>query len=308
MPQEDISRAIGIKVRAGRKSIGLTRKQLASAADVSERYLHELENGIANASVGILVKVADALGQDFTQLVTSARPSRRDPTTGTTPSPISQPWHSRLEDLFRDMSPAEREGALPVLERYLAERRRASKGIALIGLRGAGKSTLGRRLADRHGLPFVSITQQIEERAGMSLADLFNLGGPDAYRTLENDVISDLTRRDDQIVAETAGGIVGNSQALDMILGAFKTIWLKASPEEHLARVAGQGDTRPMRDNPKALEHLKALLAAREPEYARAECIIDTSGRSIDACLAELAGIVEPLLQPHALEQRGMAP
>jgi XRE family aerobic/anaerobic benzoate catabolism transcriptional regulator len=194
------------------------------------------------------------------------------------------------------MSPAEQAGAVPVLTRYLEERRKRLKGIALLGLRGAGKSTLGRRLAERHGLPFVSITREIEARAGMSLADLFNLGGPDAYRSLENDVVGDLTRRNDRIVLETAGGIVGNSEALDMILGAFTTVWLKAAPEEHLARVAGQGDTRPMRGNPRALDHLKALLASREPEYARAESAIDTSGRTIESCLAELTAIAAPTL------------
>ena len=155
--------------------------------------------------------------------------------------------------------------------RWIEDRRRASKGVALLGLRGAGKTTLGRLLADRHGLAFVSITREIETRAGMSLADLFNLGGPDAYRASRTTSSPISSRRGDRIVLETAGGIVGNSEALDIILGAFKTVWLKASPEEHLARVAGQGDTRPMRGNPKALEHLRSLLGQREPEYARAE-------------------------------------
>ena len=95
---------------------------------------------------------------------------------------------------------------------------------------------------------------------------------------------------------ETAGGIVGNSEALERILASFKTVWLKAAPEEHLARVAGQGDTRPMRGNPRALGHLKALLASREPDYARADCIIETSGRSIEACLDDLEKVVAPML------------
>ncbi len=292
MQPRDIVRTIGMTVRASRKRIGMTRKQLAASADVSERYLNELENGEANASVGILVKVADALGQDFASLVA---PAGND--SAQLPSP---PQHSGLTALVAAMSLAEQTGALPVLERYLDERRRRSKGIALLGLRGAGKSTLGRRLAEQHGLPFISITREIEARAGMSLADLFNLGGPDAYRMLENDVIAELTSRDAPIVLETAGGIVGNSEALNMILAAFRTVWLKASPEEHLARVAGQGDTRPMLGNPKALEHLKTLLAAREPDYARAECLIDTAGRGIDACLADLERIAAPVLALRA--------
>jgi XRE family aerobic/anaerobic benzoate catabolism transcriptional regulator len=130
----------------------------------------------------------------------------------------------------------------------------------------------------------------------MSLADLFNLGGPDAYRGLENDVVAELAGRATPIVLETAGGIVGNPEALECILASFRTVWLKASPEEHLARVAGQGDTRPMQGNPRALEHLKTLLASREAEYARAECAVDTSGRTPAACLADLERIAAPIL------------
>ncbi len=292
MQHDHVARLIGSRVRAGRARIGITRKQLAASADVSERYLNELENGEANASVGILVKVADALGQDFASLVA---PANND----AAPAP-ARPQHAALTALIATMSTAELVGALPVLARFLDERRRQSKGIALLGLRGAGKSTLGRRLAERNGMAFVSVTREIEARAGMSLADLFNLGGPDAYRALENDVIAEQMKHAAPIVLETAGGIVGNGEALDMILAAFKTVWLKASPEEHLARVAGQGDTRPMRGNPKALEHLRALLSQREPDYARAECVIDTSGRGIDACLADLEAIAAPLVALRA--------
>ena len=137
----------------------------------------------------------------------------------------------------------------------------------------------------------MSITREIEARAGLSLADLFNLGGPEGYRALENEVIAELVGRNDRIVLETAGGIAGNAEALGAILGAYKTVWIKASPEAHLARVAEQGDVRPMRGNPRALEHLKALLAAREPEYARADCVLDTTDRSIDDSLAGLEAI-----------------
>ena len=298
MQTNDIARAIGSKVRASRKEIGLTRKQLAASAAVSERYLHELENGEANATVGILVKIAGALGQDFASLVTpeslvalehiDVRPA------------FAGSDYAGLSALIASMSRPEQTGARPIIEQYLRERRRSCRGIALLGLRGAGKSTLGRRLAERYGLPFISVTREIEARAGMSLADLFNLGGPDAYRSLENDVIVELTKRDGHIVLETAGGIVGNSEALAMILATFKTVWLKAAPEEHLARVAGQGDTRPVLGNPKALDHLKALLALREPDYARAEVVVDTSGRTSDACLAELEQIAATVLAAHA--------
>ena len=128
----------------------------------------------------------------------------------------------------------------------------------------------------------------------MSLPDLFNLGGPDAYRSLENEVVVDLAQRRDPIVLETAGGIASNRDALDIVLGAFKTVWVKASPQEHLSRVVRQGDVRPIQGNPKALEHLTALLAARETEYGRADCTLDTSGRSIDECVAALEALAVP--------------
>jgi XRE family aerobic/anaerobic benzoate catabolism transcriptional regulator len=306
MQQHDITRGIGDRVRLGRTRMGMTRKQLAATADVSERYLNELENGSANASIGILIKVADALQQDLLDLVGAARGSE-EAAEPVAPATVPVLLHAPLRSLLLAMSVQEQVGAHEVLSDWLEARRRASKGVALLGLRGAGKTTLGRRLAERHGLPFVSVTREIEARAGMSLADLFNLGGPEAYRALENDVVADLVRRDDRIVLETAGGIVGNSEALDAIFGAFKTVWLKTSAEEHLARVAGQGDTRPMRGNPKALEHLRVLLGQREPEYVRAEHVIDTSGRSVEASLAELEAIAAPLLDPSRGSPPGSA-
>ncbi|MEZ5850468.1 MAG: shikimate kinase [Hyphomicrobiaceae bacterium] len=279
--QDDIAAAIGRRVREARTRQGLTRKRLAQISDVSERYLHALENGSANVSIGIIARLATALAVAFDALVTS----------GSGPgSPLSG---DDLAGVVSGMSPVERERAGPVLQQWLEQHRRASRGIALLGLRGAGKTTLGHLLSKRAGLPFVSVTREIERRAGMSLADLFNLGGPDAYRALEIEVVTDLIARPQRLVLETAGGIVGNSSALDMIMGSFKTVWLKASPEEHLSRVASQGDMRPMRGNPRALEHLKVLLAAREPEYRRAECVIDTSGRPIESCLEELTSLAQ---------------
>ncbi|MDX2156352.1 MAG: shikimate kinase [Hyphomicrobiaceae bacterium] len=290
MPHDDIARNIAAKVRDGRARLKMTRKQLAALAGVSERYLAEVEAGEANASVAIIAKVAEALGQSFISLVTAG------PGEEAAGMPALQ-GSGGLMILVESMSATEREAAFAMLQRWLGEHRRSRRGVALLGLRGAGKSTLGRLLAERHGLTFVSVTREIEARAGMGLNDFFNLGGPDAYRALENEVVGELLERDGRLVLETAGGIAGNSQALDLILASFRTVWLKASPEEHLARVALQGDTRPMRGNPKALEHLRSLLASREPEYARAECTLDTSGQSVEACLAELERLAAPTLR-----------
>ena len=282
MQQVQIANRIGARVRAGRARLGMTRKQLAAKAAVSERYLHELETGAANASIGIIARVADALEQSHLSLMVEGEPSGPSQSGATSPE---------LIQLLLLMSPFEQAALAPVASKWLADRRRASRGIALLGLRGAGKTTLGRMLAERTGMTFISVTRDIERRAGMSLSDLFSLGGPDAYRALENEVIASVIAREERVILEAAGGIVGNNEALDMILARFNTIWLKATPEEHLARVASQGDTRPMHGNPKAVEHLRALLAAREPEYARANALIDTTGRSAEACLADVMAL-----------------
>ena len=290
--QDSTSKSIGAKVSAERARAGLSRKRLAALANVSERYLHQLENGEANPSVGILMRLAQAL--DFA--VGDLFPN----TSGGAPSSAQRDGHANVAPwtaLTSSMSLQEQRAAVPVLDQFLKDRRRAHRGIALLGLRGAGKSTLGQLYSKRHNLPFISITREIETRAGMTLDDLFNLGGADAYRTLENDVAGDICRRRDRIVLETAGGIAGNNDALDVILASFKTIWLKATPAEHLARVASQGDTRPTQGNARALDQLKSLLAQRETEYARAEFTIDTSGRTPQDCLAELEAITAPFLQ-----------
>ena len=289
--RDDISKSIGVRVREARAEAGLTRKQLAEAADVSERYLNQLENGDANVSVGILGRVAAALRVDLVSLLPASRVS-------STAGHQTAGMHLPLVNLLGGMSQREQEAALGILEGYVHDRRRSLKGVALLGLRGAGKSTIGGLFAERHGLPFLSVTREIEARAGMSLNDLFNLGGPDAYRALENDVVKELSGRNDRIVLETAGGIVSNAAALDVILGSFKTVWLKASPEEHLQRVIEQGDMRPMYGTPKALDQLRTLLAMREPEYARADCVLDTSGRTSQACVDELDHIAAAVLLP----------
>ncbi len=278
LTQEDITTAIGSRVRAARAQAGMSRRKLAEAADVSERYLNQLENGDANVSVGILSRVASALALDLIQLLPAPR------------AEIALP-HGALGALIAQMTPREQSDALGVLERYLDDRRKAQRGIALLGLRGAGKSTIGAMLANRHGLPFLSVTREIETCAGMTLPDLFNLGGPDAYRKLENEVVKDLSARADRIVLETAGGIVSNTEAMEVILASFRTIWLKATPHEHLQRVIRQGDMRPMRETPEALDHLKALLKHREQEYARADFSLDTTGLSPEDCVHRLEQI-----------------
>jgi XRE family transcriptional regulator, aerobic/anaerobic benzoate catabolism transcriptional regulator len=222
MLQPDLASSIAKNVRAWRTQRGLTRKQLASAAGVSERSLNELEHGSANPSIGVIAKVAEALGRAPSE----ASPSRRQTST-------------ELQSLIEVMSASEQTAAAVALAGWLADQQRASKGIALLGLRGAGKSTLGKMLASRFNVPLVSVTREIERRAGMRRNEIFNLGGPNASRAMENDVVTELAGRSSKIVLETTGGIAGNSDVLSTIFARFKTVWLRASPDEHLARVAG---------------------------------------------------------------------
>lgn len=282
MDQSDFSTTISRQVRRARAAAGLTRKELAARAAVSERYLSQLESGEANVSIGILARVAGALGTDMISLLRV--------------QDMTRSMNPQLARIIATLSAVEQAGLVPVIERAIQDRRRSLKGVALLGLRGAGKSTIGAALAQRHGLRFVSITREVEARAGMALNELFNLAGQESYRALENDVVADLTRSAGAIVLETSGGIVGNVEAMDAIFAHFHTVWLRASPEEHLQRVVGQGDMRPMHGNPRALEQLKALLQQREADYARAEMILVTSGKSIDVCVAELSQIIAPML------------
>lgn len=280
MEQHEIAQAIAVKVRAARARAGLSRKRLGQLASVSERYLNDLEKGDANVSVGILGRIATALDVELPAIL---------PGFGEQPPAVVK--HKPLADILSRMTIAEQQAAVEPLARLVGDRSLRQHGIALLGLRGAGKTTIGRIFAERHGLPFRSVTREVEVRAGMSLADLFNLGGSEAYRALEVEVINELAAAKDKMVLETAGGIAGNSAALDVVLGSFRTIWLKASPEEHLSRVASQGDTRPMRGHPKALDQLKTLLIQRESEYARAESALDTTGKTPEQCVSELEQI-----------------
>jgi XRE family transcriptional regulator, aerobic/anaerobic benzoate catabolism transcriptional regulator len=285
MPLTSIAATVGERVRSRRLRMGLTRKQFAAKAAISERYLNDLESGATNVSIAVIAKVAAALGESPASLLGSGDPE------------IAAPLVPGLQALVRTMTLQEQRAILPIATTWLAEHRRASKGLALLGLRGAGKSSLGRMLAAHHGVPLISVTREIERRAGLSLAEIFNLGGPEAYRSMENDVVATLVAREGKFVLETAGGITSNSEAMATILARFKTVWLMASPDDHLARVARQGDMRPMQGNPTALEHLKTLLIARTPEYARADASIDTSGRSIEDCFAELALVAASAFQ-----------
>lgn len=297
MREEGIAGRLGRRVRALRTGHGWTRAQLAGRARVSERYLAMLERGDANVTLGVLARLADAFALSPAELLDGASAS----------GPGPHAVHAPLVELLASATPAEQRWLHARLGRELARLRADLRGVALIGLRGAGKSTLGRRLADRFGMPFVRLTAVVEELAGMAVGELFSLGGEAAYRRLESEALARVCEGEERVVLETAGGIVHNPEAYEMLLARYRTVWIAARPEEHMERVRAQGDLRPMRGVDRAMGHLVALLRSREPLYARADFRIDTGGRGIESCLAELATLVAPVFGTGADGEAGAA-
>src|SRR5207253_6088963 len=181
-----------------------------------------------------------------------------------------------------------------------AQRRISFAGIALIGLRGAGKSTLGRMLAKKIGWSFVELNKEVERENGLSVAEIIALYGQEGFRRMEQAALEQLLARKELMVLATGGGIVSEPLSFELILSSFYTIWVKAEPEEHMARVRRQGDLRPMADDRSAMAELRSILKSREPLYARASAVVDTSGLSVDAAAAGLFSAVTPLLENDA--------
>ena len=190
---------------------------------------------------------------------------------------------------MRRASPQDRAQAKQVLTKLLQGTDQPPKQhrIALIGLRGAGKSTLGPLIAAQLGFPFVEINTQIEQTSGFRVEELFSLYGQDGYRRFEERGLRAIIDKYDKVVVGTGGGIVANPATYDLLLTAFCTVWLRAEPKEHMQRVLAQGDSRPMADNSAAMEELKIILKSREPLYGRADLTLDTAGRDVDACAKE---------------------
>ena len=167
--------------------------------------------------------------------------------------------------------------------------------VALIGLRGAGKSTLGQRMGDTFEIPFIELNEIIEQESGLSTADVIAMYGPEGYRAFEHRALEQVINNHERIVLAVAGGIVSAGETFDLVLKNFTTVWLQASPDEHMTRVRKQGDERPMAGNPKALDDLRSILGDREQHYARADAILNTSGRSLSESERDLS----TLLQAH---------
>ncbi|WP_425387942.1 helix-turn-helix transcriptional regulator [Derxia gummosa] len=262
--------ALGERVKLLRSRRGMPRRVLAEAADVSERHLANLETGLGNVSVLVLRQVAGALECPIAALL-------GDETTA------SAEW-LLIRDLMADRAEPDLRRAREALTTLFAEpspqARRASR-IALVGLRGAGKSTLGRLLAEHLGWPFIELSREIERTAGCTPSEIHALYGANAYRRYERRALDEVIEIYPEAVIATPGGLVSEPATFNALLAHCYTLWLRASPEEHMSRVLAQGDTRPMSNNAQAMEDLRLILAGREAFYAKADLVIDTGGRAL---------------------------
>jgi XRE family aerobic/anaerobic benzoate catabolism transcriptional regulator len=267
----------------------MSRKVLAKVSGISERYIAQLESGKGNVSIVLLRRVSNAMGAHLEDLIPANEPAPdwpviRDLVRKATPNQIAQ---------AKDILSGQAGGAS-------ALRRTPFAGIALIGLRGAGKSTLGKMLAKKIGWSFVELNKEIEAQNGLSVAEIIALYGQEGFRRMEQAALGQLLARKELMVLATGGGIVSEPLTFDLILSSFYTIWLKAKPEEHMARVRRQGDLRPMADDRSAMTELRTILLSREPLYSRASAVVDTAGLTVDAAAARLIDAVAPVLQSEA--------
>jgi XRE family aerobic/anaerobic benzoate catabolism transcriptional regulator len=276
-PRDPLLTALGERVRELRARRGLTRRAVALAADISERHLANLEYGTGNASILVLQQVAQALQCPLAELIGDV----------TTASPE---WLLIRELLEHRSEPELRRARLKLAELFGAGGRQGERQrrIALIGLRGAGKSTLGAMLAEDLGYPFVELSREIEKFAGCSIREIHDLYGTNAYRRYERRALEEAVQIYPEVVIATPGGLVSDPATFNQLLEHCFTVWLQAEPEEHMQRVAAQGDTRPMAASREAMDDLKRILAGRAAFYAKADLSFDTSGLALDPCFVQL--------------------
>jgi len=273
-------RQLGERVRGHRARRGLTRKTLAQASEISERYLAQLEHGEGNISILLLRQVARALGVPLSDLAREGS---------------EQSVELSLLTEFFERLPVEKQRALLRLVMDQAGSAKGREGrIALIGLRGAGKTTLGQRLATALDLPFIRLVGEVEGMAGMTVNEIYALSGQAAYRRFEQRALAQIVETHPRAVIETGGSLVAEAATYGLLLSSCFTVWVRTSPEEHMARVVAQGDHRPMADHADAMDDLRRILAEREAFYRRADAVIDTSGRPVDRCVQELVGLCRP--------------
>ena len=262
-------------VRLGRAKRGMSRRQLAQESGTSERYLAQIESGAGNPSVLVMRAIADALEIPLFELL---------PQTGGLAAPFA-----RIIDLLGRASPSDLSVIADAIERRIdgAAATDRARRIALVGLRGAGKSTLGKMLAEKLGVPFIELDRMVEQEYGASVPLLIEMSGLATFRRHERACLERVISENEAAVIATAGGIVSNPETYGLLLRRTHAVWISAQPEEHMSRVMKQGDFRPMARNREAMADLHAILEARRVDYARAEATLDTSGATTPAELCE---------------------
>lgn len=267
---------LGERIRELRARRGMTRKILAQQSGVSERYLAQLETGHGNISIILLRQIAQGMGMPLVDLVRE--------------EPEQSPELTLLIQYLNRLPPQKLEQARHLLANELEATDRANRRqrIALIGLRGAGKTTLGKMLAEERGVPFIELATVIEREAGTDLSEIFSLYGQAAYRRYERRSLEAVLENHPAFVLIPGGSIVSEPSTFDFLLSSCRTVWLRATPEEHMARVVAQGDYRPMKDNQEAMDDLKRILAGRVAMYSKADAVIDTSQKSIEKSFTNL--------------------
>ena len=265
--------ALGEHIRDLRVRRGMTRAILARDSGVSVRYLAQLESGDGNISILRLRQVAQAMAMPLEEVIRVGPEQAAELTL--------------LKQFLTRLSPPQLAEAGNLLRAAFENRTRRQR-IALVGLRGAGKSSLGKMLATHMKVPFIELADVIEQTAGTSLSEVFSLYGQAAYRRYERRSLEWLIDKHDSFVLSTGGSISTEPATFDQLLSSCYTVWLKASPAEHMARVVAQGDRRPMGDNTEAMQDLERILVGREPMYSKADATVNTSGLDIDSSLAEI--------------------
>jgi XRE family aerobic/anaerobic benzoate catabolism transcriptional regulator len=281
-------RGLGEQVRTLRARRGMTRKALAKAADVSERHLANLEQGQGNVSVLILFSLAQALKSPMAELLGDVTTSNSE-------------WlllRSMLEEQSEETLRQVRLAARDLIGGNSARRGRDRKrlAIALIGLRGAGKTTLGKMLADSLEVPFVELSREIETLAGCGTSEIQALYGQSAYRRYERRALEEVTQRGERVVIATPGGVVSDPATFGVLLESCLTVWLQARPEDHMRRVLAQGDTRPIEASAEAMEDLRSILRTRSALYSKSEIHVDTSAQSLPETFEKLRREVQQIV------------
>lgn len=275
---QDLISRVGDRVRKARERKGIPRRVLSEISGVSPRYLAQLETGAGNISIGLLERVARALDHKIEWLVGQ-----------------DDPWTSdvlRVADLYRIADKQVQHSVMQLLSPQPPQTQRSHR-ICLLGLRGAGKSTLGKMAGAALDVPFLELNREIEDHSGMPVSEVMALYGQDGYRTLETQALDRVISTHGTVILAVAGGIVADPVTYNTLLSNFHTIWIRTSPEEHMNRVRAQGDERPMTGNPEAMEQLRALLASREPIYDRAVARLDTAGKPKEQSLSELLALID---------------